>query len=160
MTIDFTAYKTRLELMCQEAVSGSKAMPDPLVAEPGVAIWLINIHRAIGRRANPQVVQRLVSADLVLIRGGVDAETHGGMWEQLLTDGGTVLEYFETNRTMLTTTQTRANMIAGMVPGSIEIDLVEAGTFTVGIGRNARQVRGTQYELRFLMKNRTTQTNV
>ncbi len=161
MTIDFTVYKTRLENMCEEAITGSAAMPDPLLAESKYPFWLINIRSAIRtRRVNPQVVRREVSTDLILVRGGVGADSHGVLWTTMLSDGGTVLNYFETNRTMLTADQTRADMIAGMIPGSIEIDWTEAGTISVGVGNNARLLRGTQYLLTFAIQNRTTQTNV
>jgi len=161
VVLAFNDYKERLEAMCEEAVTGSAAMPDPLLAESRYPFWLVNIRSAIKTgRVNPQVVRRKVSVDLILVRGGAGVDTHGTMWADMLSDAGTVLQYFETNRTMLITSQTRSDMIEGTIPGSIEIDWIEAGTLTVGLGKNARLLRGTQYLLTFAIQSRTTQTDV
>lgn len=161
MAIDLTAYQTRIGLMCVEAIAQSKVMPDPLLASSQPPWWIVNIFSAkVTGRVNSNVVNRKVSAELILVRGGVDASSHGAQYTQLLTDGGTVLTYFETNRSLILASQTRVNMIAGMMPGTVEIDLDSTGTIPVVAQGVTKDFRGTRYILTWAIQNRTTTINV
>jgi hypothetical protein len=161
MTLNFDTIQSRIEDACEEAVPSSSASPDPTQGEVSGPYWLVNMQGARPTRKAKGQTEYLVTVELILVRGGADSDLGGTMYRQLLSDGATVLQYFETNLSLILTTQSRSNLIAGMQPGTVRCNWDGTGLVpTVDLDGNDRPMRGTRYILTFNVLNIITNLNV